>query len=53
MIRLLDHHFGAPRLFSASLFRDEQRRVVDRILESTLQDLEAVYGDVYGATRPS
>lgn len=52
VIRLLDHHFGTPVFSLKSLFRDEQRRVVDRILEATLQDLEAGYGDVYRRHEP-
>ncbi len=47
VIRLLDRTFGEPPYSLKSLFRDEQRRIVNRILESTLVDTEAFYRRIY------
>lgn len=47
VIRLLDKHFGASTYSLKSLFRDEQRKILDRILESSLADAEAVYRQLY------
>jgi len=47
VIRLLDRHFGISTYSLKSLFRDEQRRVLSRILESTLSQLEASYRSIY------
>ncbi|HEX6902406.1 MAG TPA: DUF3536 domain-containing protein [Thermoanaerobaculia bacterium] len=46
-IRLLDRFFGDVSYSLKSLFRDEQRRVLDRILASTLDEVEKEYRDVY------
>lgn len=47
LIRLLDRYFGDVPYSLKSLFRDEQRRVLDRVLASTLEEVEAEYRDVY------
>jgi alpha-amylase/alpha-mannosidase (GH57 family) len=47
VIRLMDKHFGISTYSLRSLFRDEQRKVVGRILESTLADFEAVLRQRY------
>lgn len=39
-IRLMDRHFGTQSYSLRSLFKDEQRRILDEILLSTRQDLE-------------
>jgi alpha-amylase/alpha-mannosidase (GH57 family) len=39
-IRLMDRHFNKARYRLDSLFRDEQRRILDEILVSTREDLE-------------
>jgi alpha-amylase/alpha-mannosidase (GH57 family) len=39
-IRLLDRHFGAQNYSLRSLFKDEQRRILNEILSSARQDLE-------------
>ncbi|NIS72201.1 MAG: DUF3536 domain-containing protein [Proteobacteria bacterium] len=46
-LRLLDNHFGASIYAIKSLFRDEQRRILDIVLESTLADAEAIYRQLY------
>ena len=47
VIRLLDKHFGSATYSIKNLFRDEQRKVLDNILESALSDIEAAYYQVY------
>jgi len=47
VIRLLDHHFHGSTYSLRSLFRDEQRRIVDRLIESTLADAETVYRQLF------
>ncbi|HSU52912.1 MAG TPA: DUF3536 domain-containing protein, partial [Candidatus Dormibacteraeota bacterium] len=40
IIRAIDRHFGQPAYTLKSLFKDEQRRILDEILESTREDLD-------------
>src|SRR5688572_22120018 len=40
-IRLMDRHFGRTTYSLKSLFKDDQRRILDEILRSTREDLEA------------
>ncbi len=47
VIRLLDKHFGSSTYSLKSLFRDEQRKALDRILESTLAEIEVAYRQLY------
>jgi hypothetical protein len=47
VIRLLDKHFGTPTYSLRSLFRDEQRRILRRILDSTLAEADSVYRQLY------
>jgi hypothetical protein len=47
VIRLLDKHFGISTYSIKNLFLDEQRKVLDNILESALSEIEAVYRQVY------
>jgi alpha-amylase/alpha-mannosidase (GH57 family) len=45
--RSLDDYFG-PEVYSLkSLFRDERKRIVTKIVDGTLADIENLYGDVY------
>ncbi|MEZ4522989.1 MAG: DUF3536 domain-containing protein [Thermomicrobiales bacterium] len=46
-IRLIDHHFGDHSYSLGSLFRDEQRKITNVILDGTLADAESVYRHVY------
>ena len=52
VLRLLDHHFLETRYSLQTLFRDEQRQILDRILESTLRDAEATYRRLYEEHAP-
>ena len=45
--RALDDYFGAEIYSLKSLFRDERTRIVTKIVDSTLADIEKLYGDVY------
>ena len=47
VIRVVDQRFGGAVYSLKSLFRDEQRRIVDHILESTLQEAEASLRSIY------
>ncbi len=46
-LRLLDHHVDGLRYSLKSLFKDEQKRILDLILGQTLQEAEARYREVY------
>jgi hypothetical protein len=46
-IRVLDRHFGESTYSLKSLFRDEQRKVLNLMLESSLAEAEAVYRQLY------
>lgn len=46
-IRLLHHYFGPENYSLKSLFRDERRRIVTQIVDSTLTDLDKLYSEVY------
>jgi alpha-amylase/alpha-mannosidase (GH57 family) len=47
VLRLLDKQFGAATYSLQSLFRDEQRRILRRILDSTLAEADSVYRQLY------
>ncbi len=46
-IRAFDRYFPAPVYTIRSLFRDEQRRIVDQILKPTLSEIEANLASIY------
>ena len=52
VIRLMDRRFGESNYSLRSLFRDEQRKVLDRILTSTLGEAEALYRQIYEHRAP-
>jgi alpha-amylase/alpha-mannosidase (GH57 family) len=47
VIRLLDRGFGTNIYSLKSLFKDEQRKILNQILKSTLEDAENAYRGVY------
>jgi alpha-amylase/alpha-mannosidase (GH57 family) len=51
-LRLLDAHLGARTYSLRSLFRDEQRRILSRVMASTLSDVEGLYRRVYQDSAP-
>ena len=52
VIRLMDKHFGMNSYSLRHLFKDEQRKVLDQILRSTLDGIEASFRDVYEKNYP-
>jgi hypothetical protein len=52
VVRLLDACFGGMPFSLRSLFRDEQRRVLERILASTLAEVEGEYRQIYEQQAP-
>jgi Alpha-amylase/alpha-mannosidase len=46
-IRVLDRHFGELTYSLRTLFRDEQRKVLSAVLESTVGEAEASYRQIY------
>lgn len=47
VIRAFDRYFPPPHYSIRSLFRDEQRRIVDLILQSTLAEVDASLAAIY------
>jgi alpha-amylase/alpha-mannosidase (GH57 family) len=52
VIRLLDRHFGESTYSLRTLFRDEQRKVIELILAATLVETEAIYRQIYEHRAP-
>ena len=50
IVRSVDRHFDPGSYSLKLLFHDEQRRIVQRILETRMVLAEASYRHVYGAT---
>jgi hypothetical protein len=46
-IRRIDQHFGASTYSLRSLFRDEQRTVLEQIMDLTLTEVWSAYGRIY------
>jgi alpha-amylase/alpha-mannosidase (GH57 family) len=51
-IRRIDRHFGASTYSIRSLFRDEQRKVIEQIMKSTLEDTWTAYQHIYNDRVP-
>lgn len=47
VIRMVDKHFGLETYSLKLLFRDEQRRILGMILDSSLAEAEAAYRQIY------
>ncbi len=52
VIRLMDRHFGESNYSVKSLFRDQQRKVLERVLRSTSQDIERHYRQIADVHTP-
>jgi len=50
--RLMEQHFGESHYSLQSLFRDEQRKILDQIFAVTGQDLESRYRQIADQFRP-
>jgi alpha-amylase/alpha-mannosidase (GH57 family) len=46
-IRRIDQHFGDSTYSLRSLFRDEQRKILDQIMELSLEEVWSAYGRLY------
>lgn len=47
VVRVMDRHFGVNNFSIWHLFKDEQRKVVNQILELTYSDIEVSYRRIY------
>ena len=52
VIRAIDRHFQGRRYSLRSLFRDEQRRILNNVLATTVQETEAAYRAIYRGRAP-
>ncbi len=52
IIRAVDRNFGAGVYSLKLLFRDEQRKILDMILEATMADIDAAYRQLYMQNAP-
>jgi hypothetical protein len=52
VLRLLDQYFDGMKYSLKSLFKDEQKRIIDVILTQTLQDADASFHSVYDKHGP-
>ena len=52
VLRLLDQNFAAGTYSLKLLFRDEQRKIVRKILEETLSETDAAYRQLYEKNAP-
>jgi len=52
VIHLLNKHFGSSSYSLKSLFRDEQRKILGYILESTISKIEVAYRQLYDSHYP-
>jgi len=52
IIRLFDRHFGESTYSLRSIFHDDQRQIVDTIIQSTLLEAEALYRRLYETHAP-
>jgi len=52
VIRLMDRHFEGSHYSLKSLFRDEQRRILNQILRNTLADVEKSYRQITNVNTP-
>lgn len=52
VIRAIDDHLGDRRYSLRDLFRDEQRRILDAVLATTVDEAEATYRVIYRSRAP-
>ena len=51
IVRLMDRHFGMHNYSIRDLFRDEQRKIIELIIEKTLAGFDRQYMELYGESR--
>jgi alpha-amylase/alpha-mannosidase (GH57 family) len=52
IVRAIDRHLGGTPYSLRSLFKDEQRRILDTVLETTVAEVEASYRGIYRGRAP-
>lgn len=52
VLRMLDHYFGGATYSLRDLFRDDQRRILDELLRSTREEVEAELRKLYDTHAP-
>jgi alpha-amylase/alpha-mannosidase (GH57 family) len=52
VIRLLDRHFGESTYSLRSIFHDDQRKILNTLMKSTLMEEESVFRQVYETHAP-
>lgn len=52
VIRILDRHFGESTYSLRSIFHDDQRKIVNAILKTTLSEADAMYRHIYERHAP-
>jgi hypothetical protein len=52
IIRAVDDHLGSHPYSLRTLFRDEQRRILDTLLRATLEEAENLYRGIYRTRAP-
>jgi alpha-amylase/alpha-mannosidase (GH57 family) len=52
VIRAIDEHFDGDSYSLGTLFRDEQRRILDAILRTTIEETEATYHMIFRGRAP-
>lgn len=51
MVRLMDKHFGMHNYSLKHLFKDEQRKIVNQVISSTIEEFEETYRSLYENNR--
>lgn len=52
VIRAIDYHFEGEPFTLRDLFRDEQHRILDRVLAATMEEVEASYRGIFRGRAP-
>ncbi len=52
VLRAVERHFAGSTFTLRTLFRDEQRKILDEVLGSTLAEVEQDYGQIYAKFAP-
>jgi alpha-amylase/alpha-mannosidase (GH57 family) len=52
LVRAIDRHLGGPAYSLRSLFKDEQQRILDTVLETTVAEVESSYRGIYRGRAP-
>ncbi|MCF6154374.1 MAG: DUF3536 domain-containing protein [Candidatus Brocadia sp.] len=47
IVRMMDKHFGMHNYSLRDLFKDQQRKILNQVISSTIQEFEDTYRDMY------